>query len=132
MQACEGFLIPVQVRSQKKSFLSRRALPWISEQNVFLLFSPFDDVEDPIQTPFVPHSLHVWSHVLMVDRRRLSDHANGLRGVLFDVLVGAWIDEIDLQIRGSIFGDTRGCKIPSIDIILTQVVYFFNSSMECF
>lgn len=34
--------------------------------------------------------------MLLVDRRRLSDHANGLRGVLLDMLVGAWIDEINL------------------------------------
>ena len=96
MQARESFLVPVEIRCQKKSFLSREALAWVSEQDVFLLFSPFDDIEDPIQASFISHSLHVWSHMLLVDRRRLSDHANGLWRVLLDVLVGARIDEIDL------------------------------------
>lgn len=70
--------------------------------------------------------------MLLVDRRRLGDHTNGLWGVLLDVLVGAGIDEIDLQIRRSLFGDTRGCEIPSIDIILAQIVNLRDSSVECF
>ena len=72
-----------------------RALAWVSEQNVFLLFSPFDDIEDPVQASFVPHALHIWSHMLLVDGGRLSDHANSLRGVFLDMLVGTGIDEID-------------------------------------
>ena len=95
MKTRESFLVPIQIRREKKSFLSRGALAWVSEQNVFLLFPTFDDVEDPIQASFVPHPLHVGSYMLLVDRWCLSDHPNGLWGVFRNVPIGAGIDEID-------------------------------------
>ena len=70
--------------------------------------------------------------MLLVDRWRLSDHAKRLWRVLLNVLVRAWIDEVDLEIRRSLFRYTRARKIPSVDIIFTQVVNSRNRSMERF
>ena len=70
--------------------------------------------------------------MLLVDRWRLSDHAKRLWRVLLDVLVRARIDEVDFQIRRSLFLYTRGRKIPSVDIVFTQVVNSRNRSMERF
>ena len=109
MQTSKSFSVPIQIRCQKETFLPRGVLAWISKQDVLLLLSPFEDIENPIQTSFIPHSLHVRSYMLLVDGRRLSDHANGLWGVLLDVLVCAWIDKIELEIGRSIFRCAGGC-----------------------
>ena len=109
MQARKSLSVPVQVRCQKETFLARGVLAWISKQNVLLLLSPFEDIENPIQTSFIPHSLHVRSYILLVNGWRLSDHANGLWGILLDVLVCARIDKVELEIGRSICRYTRGC-----------------------
>lgn len=96
MQAPECFLIPIEIGCKEEGFLWSGFLPWVSEQDILLLLSPLNNVEDPVQTSFVPHSLHVRSHMLLVDRRGLSDHADDLRRVFLDVLVCARINEVDL------------------------------------
>ena len=68
--------------------------------------------------------------MLLVDFWRLSDHANSLWGVLLDVLVCARIDKVELEIGRSMCRCTRGCEIPPVDIIVTQVVDFCDGSME--
>ena len=109
MQTSESLSVPIQIRCQQETFLPRGVLAWISKQNVLLLFSPFEDIENPIQTSFIAHALHVRSYMLLVDGWRLGDHAKGLWGVLLDVLVCAGIDEIELEIGRSIFRYAGGC-----------------------
>ena len=109
MQTSESLSVPIQIRCQQETFLPRGFLAWISKQNVLLLFSPFEDIENPIQPSFIAHALHVRPYMLLVDGWRLGDHAKGLWGVLLDVLVCAGIDEIELEIGRSIFRCAGGC-----------------------
>lgn len=131
VKACQGLLVPIEIWCEEKSFNGIRRTG-ISQQDILLLGTTFDDVEDPIEASFVPHLLHVWSHILLVDLRRLCHHTNSLWRIFFDVLLGAGVDEIEFEVWGSsIFGARMG-KIPAVDVIAAQVSDIRNLAMDGF
>lgn len=67
-----------------------------SVNDIFLFGSSFDDVEYPVQPPFITVALHVWADMSAVDVRCFVDGADALGGVLGDVLYGAGVDKIEL------------------------------------
>ncbi len=105
MEASHGLPVPIQVRCEEKAFLSTRG-SGVSQYDILLFSTSFDDIEDPIQAPFVPHLLHIWPYGFSVYLGRLCYHSNSLWRILLDMFLGARIDQIELEIKGRSFSDT--------------------------
>ena len=95
MQASDGLSIPVQVRKHKKSLIVLPLTAVITEDNIFLLSLPINDVPNPVQTALVALPLHQRPDLLCIDLRRLCHHTDSLRGVFLDMLFRAGIDEVE-------------------------------------
>ena len=91
-----------------------------------MLSAAFEDVEHPVQCPLFALELHVRADVGTIDEGRLSDDTETLRSVLFDVLVRARVDEVQLEIwwEFAIFTGT-GAGVgeePCVDVVGAEVL----------
>ena len=92
----------------------------VTEDNIFLLGTAFNDIENPVQPAFFTLSEHVRANMIRVDGRRLGDHSNPLSGVFLDMSWCTRVDKIELEIRwpyyrvlGRRLGDVVRCEIPT-------------------
>jgi hypothetical protein len=73
-------------------------------------------------------------HMVTVDLGSLGDHAHVLGGVLADVQVRAWPDEIELQVwLSGVFAMASGCcrsEVPPIDVVCAEVANVGQGGME--
>ena len=68
----------------------------------------------------------------LIDLWCFGHYANALRRVFSDMLPCARIDEIELQVGGNLVGRACRGKIPSVDIIVAQVLDVGESCVEAF
>jgi hypothetical protein len=66
----------------------------VTHDDILLLRPAFKDIEYPIETTFVAFGLHVWADLVLVDLWCLGNHANLLIRIFFDMLLGAWPDQV--------------------------------------
>jgi hypothetical protein len=83
-----------------------------------LLGASIEDVEDPVQSSLVAFGLHIGTNMIAVDVWCLGDIADSLCGVFLEVLLSAWVDQVDLQIRGLSFGSTAVGHVPAVNVIV--------------
>lgn len=102
MHACQRLAIPVEIRSQEKSFVGGAILTRIAIDDVLLLLTTFKDIEDPVQASCFALLYNVGTNTAFVDLRGLGDRTDALRRVLFDMLLGARMDQIEFEIWGCI------------------------------
>lgn len=131
VKACQGLLVPIEIWCEEKSFIGIRRTG-ISQQDILLLGTAFDDVEDPIEASLVPHPLHIWSYILLVDLRRLCHHTNSLWRIFFDVLLGARVDQVEFEVGRSCICDARRGKIPAVYVIAAQILDIYDIVMDGF
>lgn len=93
-----------------------------AEQNVFLLGASVEDVEDPVQSALVALGLHVWPDVVAIDMGSLCDMADSLCSVFLEMLLGAGVDEVDLQVGGLPLANTAVGHVPAVDVIVAEVL----------
>jgi hypothetical protein len=95
MERGHGSPVPIEIGRDEKAFFTM-----LSIHDVLLLSSSLNDVEDPVQSAGISLHLHIWSYVILVYLRCLDDPSKALLRVLLDMLLRAWIYQVDLQIVG--------------------------------
>jgi hypothetical protein len=73
MQRAHRFSVPVEIREHQEPIIG--ALTRVPENHVLLLRPALKDIEDPVQSTFLPLSAHIRPHIVTVDLRRLGHHA---------------------------------------------------------
>lgn len=122
VQAAQRLAVPVQIGQQQVSLVLGSGGVRRAKQDVFLLGASVEDVEDPVQAALVALALHVRPHVVAVDVGRLGHVADRLRRVLFQMLLGAWVDEVDLQVGWLALACTAVGHVPAVYIIVAEVL----------
>lgn len=93
-----------------------------AEQDVFLLGLSIEDVEYPVQSSLIALGLHVRTDVVTIDVRGLGHIANGLCGVFLEMLVGTWVDEVDLQVGRVSLASAAVGHVPAVDVIVAEIL----------
>lgn len=106
-----GPAVPIKIGQHQEPFF--RIVP--AHNDILLLLVAIEDVVHPVEPAASALGLHIRTHILAVDFWCLAHHAHVLSGVLEYVLVGAWPDEVELEI-GTVVQAGRG-EVPAIDVI---------------
>jgi hypothetical protein len=122
VQATERLAVPVQIWQQKISLVFRGGVVWRAKQHMVLLSAAVENVKDPVQAALITLTLHEGTNVMAIYFWSLGDVTKGLSSVFLDMLVGARVDEIDLQVwRLCLAGGAVGHE-PAVNVIVAEIV----------
>lgn len=126
VQSIERLAVPVQVRDEKVALLLVDALG-DTEDDVFGFGDAVNDVEHPLKAALIALGCHVWAHLVLVDCSCLGDVADTLLFVFLDMLFGAGVDQVDLQILvvvviQLVVDGAAGGHVPVVDVVGSEVL----------
>lgn len=122
VQTRQRLAVPVQVWQQQVSLILGSRIVWRAKQNVLLLGASIEDIKHPVQTALIAFGLHVGTNMVGIDVGSLGHIAHRLLGIFLEVLVGAWVYEVDLQVCRLSFSRAAVGHVPAINVIVAEVL----------
>ncbi len=143
VEGWEGAPVPVEVGQEEEVLVFilvfvffrrgglRGARRGSAVDDVLGFFFARQDVVHPVQAAVGALAGHVGAHMGLVDVRGFGHEAEALLAVLFDVLGGAGVDEVDFEVGEVVVGVGRGIvggwpaavgEIPVVDVVCAEVL----------
>lgn len=130
MKAGQCFAVPVEIGSEEESFVFSTVLAGVAVDDVFLLLAAFEDVEDPVQTSLFALLGDVRADLFAVDLKCFGDHADALGRVLLDMILCAWRDQVQLEVRWVVLPLTGRSQVPMVDVVGAEIFDIGKALLE--